>query len=101
MLVPRLCGFVIPALFILGDSSADVGTNSFLTDSQASANFFFLLNKQELTFRPMASIFQTQGPPGGSGMVLTMLITLPSLWDSGEARSNFSILQPSNQDSLT
>ncbi|XP_074337260.1 GDSL esterase/lipase At5g55050-like [Apium graveolens] len=39
MLAPWLCGAAVPALFILGDSTADVGTNSFLVNSQARANF--------------------------------------------------------------
>lgn len=39
MLAPGLCGAAVPALFILGDSTADVGTNSFLTNSKVRADF--------------------------------------------------------------
>lgn len=39
MMAPRLCGAAVPALFIFGDSTADVGTNGFLVNSQARADF--------------------------------------------------------------
>ncbi|CAI9769781.1 unnamed protein product [Fraxinus pennsylvanica] len=39
-IVPHLAdNATLPTIFILGDSTADVGTNSFIPDSQARANF--------------------------------------------------------------
>lgn len=39
MLVLHLAQASVPAIFILGDSTADVGTNNFLPGSNARANF--------------------------------------------------------------
>lgn len=39
-IVPHLAdNATLPTIFILGDSTADVGTNSFIKGSQAIANF--------------------------------------------------------------
>ncbi|CAK9177894.1 unnamed protein product [Ilex paraguariensis] len=39
--VPHLANATVPAIFVLGDSTADVGTNSLLPDSLARADFPF------------------------------------------------------------
>ncbi|KAK1374988.1 GDSL esterase/lipase [Heracleum sosnowskyi] len=41
MLAPQLTGANVPSLFVLGDSIADVGTNSFIANSKARADFPF------------------------------------------------------------
>ncbi|KAK3193004.1 hypothetical protein Dsin_024314 [Dipteronia sinensis] len=61
---------VVPAIFISGDSIADVGTNNFLPGT--------LEAKPGLTFLSMGLIFRMEKLPVGSVMASTLLIHLVS-----------------------